>query len=88
MSRPVPAIEHDLDVANAAVDKGGPGTSERAAELSAELAEALDAPAVPPSDGLPGMKVTELRELADERGVDLTGVTRKTAIIRALRAAD
>ena len=40
-----------------------------------------------PEDGLEGLKVPELKALAAERGVDLSGVTKKADIIAALELA-
>lgn len=41
-----------------------------------------------PVNDYEGMKMTELRDLAEERGVDVTGARRKQDIIDALEAAD
>ena len=61
-----------------------------AAWAKAGLVELVDVapeePEVAP-DPLLSLTVAQLRELATERGVDLTGATRKTDIIAALEAA-
>jgi hypothetical protein len=41
-----------------------------------------------PVDALEDLKVDELKGLADERGVDLDGATKKADIIDAIRAAE
>jgi hypothetical protein len=73
--------EHDVpeDLAARLMDRG--------------VAEAVDAtPRDPPSetptvdmDELASMTVSELRGWADERGVDLTGATRKQHVLDAIR---
>lgn len=56
-------------------------------ERFADLIEAHEASLGESGDGLDDMKPAELKALAEERGVDLTGLTRKADIIAAIRAA-
>lgn len=41
----------------------------------------------PATDGFEDMKVAELKQVAEKRGVEVTGLTKKADIIAALRAA-
>ncbi len=52
---------------------------------AAEPVEVQDEPTV---EGYEALTVADLRELAEQRGVDLDGITRKADIIAALEADD
>lgn len=58
------------------------------ATISEESLEELPMTQVPQGDGLEDMKVSELRELAREYGLDMDNLTRKADLIRAIREAE
>lgn len=45
------------------------------------------APAKPPEDDLESLTVDDLRDVAAQRDVDLTGTTKKAEIVKAITAA-
>jgi hypothetical protein len=74
-------------VVEAMTSRSGPFklSAKREAEL---VAAGVAVKVQDPACDYEGMKMTELRELAEERGVDVTGARRKQDIIDALEAAE
>lgn len=76
-----PLVAVDANVAQPVLT----GSDAKRAESSVPLRNADQAESQPDYDDL---TVAELKDLADERGVDLGGASRKADIIQALRADD